>query len=54
MVNVIHLLLLVLYNYCRYRCKVEKMDGGKVHVLYIDYGNVSINCMEKLNYMAQL
>ena len=27
----------------RYRAKVEKVDGGNVHVLYIDFGNVSVN-----------
>ena len=26
---------------CRYRAKVEKMEGGKCHVLYMDFGNVS-------------
>lgn len=27
---------------CRYRARVEKVEsGGKVHIFYIDYGNVS-------------
>lgn len=25
----------------RYRAKVEKMEGSKCHVLYLDFGNVS-------------
>lgn len=44
----LHLLLLVVLNpaspllCCRYRARVEKVESpAKVHVFYIDYGNVS-------------
>ena len=37
---------------CRYRAKVEKVVKGDVHVLYIDYGNVSISrkCLTKHSF----
>ena len=28
----------------RYRAKVERIDGKNAHLLYIDYGNVSLVC----------
>lgn len=36
------LIILCLFLYYRYRVKVERVDGLKVIVLFIDYGNVSI------------
>ena len=32
-------------SYFRYRAKVERVDGGNVQVLYIDFGNVSVDYM---------
>ena len=38
---------LCLYCRCRYRARVEKVESpAKVHVFYIDYGNVSVGDQE--------
>ena len=38
-----HYVDMVYVPVCRYRAKVEKVVKGEVHVLYIDYGNVSVS-----------